>query len=255
MQFFNYFTDAVKQEQLNNGVGGGDPLEVSLRQSKLIFDLYPKDRPAPSVALDYGCGIGRTIPTLSILWPGTKFVGIDISKDFLNFSASQSVLQNVDLYYANANVQHYYQYNSEPLNERIKLFDRGACNINADFAYAYSVLTHLNRSEAASLLSDISSLLKNGGVALISCFILDSSSIKAINNNTCNPFKFDVKVDADSDWFEGNPASPGAFTAFSLNLLDKLSEESGLVIRQFERGSWRMPFGRSYHDMILVEKI
>jgi SAM-dependent methyltransferase len=254
MKYFNYFEQIADNVHYNSGVGGGDPLEVSLRQSKLIYDLYPKDKPPPSLAVDYGCGVGRTIPTLSILWPNTKFVGVDISIDFLNFCASHSVLSDVDLFYSKANIEHYRQYNSEAQNQKIKLFDRAACNINADFVYAYSVLTHLNEREALGLFADIASLLKPGGVALVSCFVLDSHSVDAINTNSCSPFKFEVKVGSDSDWFEGNLLSPGAFTAFSLNLLDYLCNSSALSVRQFERGSWRMPFGRSFHDMLLVEK-
>lgn len=253
MEYYKYYKEIIDANELNNGVGSGDPLEVSLRQTKLLLDLYPRDHPSPRRVCDFGCGIGRTIPPLRLFWPGAHFSGVDMSADFLKFCSQQHVLAGVDLYWVRKEVKHYKAFNSINYPPIATTFNR-ELNLECDFTYAYSILTHLNCDEAAEFLMDAMSTLVIGGLLLISCFILDSQSRVVINNNSAKGFTFTNNINQNEMWFEGVPKSPGAFTAFDLTKLDSLCADSNLMLRTMHRGSWRGFGGNSFHDMILLER-
>lgn len=255
MKFLDYYRAVAEAGPLNQGVGGGDPVEVALRQVKLILDLYPSGRPAPSAACDFGCGIGRTLPVLSVFWPGTRFVAIDSSPDFLEFCARQPGLSHVEFQLLETSVAHYSMYRSGSA-QSLKRFDRKSAALNCDFTYSYSVLTHLNVPQAAEFFENLSATLRPGGMAFVSCFLLDADSRSAINDRRLGAgFSFPRKVQADADWFDANPDDPGAFSAFALDRLDDLAGRAGLFLRHVVRGAWRGAPDASLHDLILLEKL
>jgi SAM-dependent methyltransferase len=254
MSIYSFFQSISENQKLNAGVGGSDPLEVGLRQAKLILDLYPVGKPNPSRVCDFGCGIGRSIPVLSIWWPGAKFAGVDISRDFLAFCEKQDALRSVDLYHLEDDVEHYNDFNSLSVSENVRKFDPVSLAKQFDFLYSYSVLTHLNVAEAERYFKNIGQVLAVGGTAMISCFILDDQSRHSIDDNLSPAFVFGTKCD-DLEWFDAVPAQPGAFTAFSLKQLGKMIAANNLVLRTLECGSWRGKGGISLHDMILLEKV
>ena len=110
-----------------------------------LYDTYAQYRPARPRAFDFGCGAGRLTRYLSL------------SSDYESF-ASDANPDHVDWCSANlSNITTRLNSRCPPLP-----FD----NDLIDFAYAWSVFTHLDRSEATDWFGDLARIIRPGGILI-----------------------------------------------------------------------------------------
>lgn len=99
-------------------------------------------------ALDFGCGSGRVAHALSKRVELEGFLGIDVVQDLLTYAASKTP-------------QHYRYVKNNSLTIPAKAD-------SFDFAYAFSVFTHLLHEETYLYLLEMHRTLKTGGTLLFS---------------------------------------------------------------------------------------
>jgi SAM-dependent methyltransferase len=115
-----------------------------------------------------------------------------------------------------------------------------------DFAVATSLFTHLESTDAAHYLREISRVLKPGGRALITWYISDIPADQA-------DFDFFHPLNAVST--TSNPKNPCAAIAFTSDFIrDHCSDASLHLETEPFPGSWRGIDGPTYQDMIVVTR-
>jgi SAM-dependent methyltransferase len=192
-----------------------------------------------SRVLDVGCGIGRIARPLSrFLDERGGYDGFDVNPVGIGWCQSRYPerfrFTLADLFNAR-----YQPHGRRRADEYRFPYD----DDTFDVAIASSVLTHLLESEAAHYLAEIARVLKTGGCALITFFLLDEESRAAIRDGRA-ALSF---------------LSPEAHVAV---LRDDLPEEAVAYdeawVREHARveavhqGGWRGRPGRSFQDLVVV---
>jgi len=122
-----------------------------------------------------------------------------------------------------------------------------------DFAFATSVFTHLLTEDAEHYLEEISRVLKPGGRALVTFFVIDEFAQVQIEQkkSTC-----DLKYKLDEHSLYSHRNVPEAEIGYTLTWLQANLKKAGLHLNKIHYGSWS---GRenplSYQDVVLVRKV
>jgi len=118
-----------------------------------------------------------------------------------------------------------------------------------DLVFLTSVFTHMFKDDVANYLKQISRVLKPGGKALITWFLLNDASRKADA-----PF-FTFAFDFDDVSKTTTPKNPEAALAFDETFVRNLYEKFGLKIETAEYGTWSDPNSPyQLQDMIVASK-
>jgi SAM-dependent methyltransferase len=232
-------------------VGGGDFHVIGDQFLKLFVELgslSPRD-----AVLDIGCGIGRMARPLTTFLDsaaGGCYEGFDvdsaaidwcrrhISRPFPHFRFS-----NVDVYNAA-----YHPAGSSGDRFRFPYADG-----QFDFAIATSVFTHLMPGEARRYLHETSRVLRPGGRAFLTFFLLDREAEEGIAAGRAqialaHPCEGGCVMD---------PAVPERAIGFDDGNVRRWLAESDLVsVQPFHYGAWsgRTSF-TSWQDIVVVEKV
>ncbi len=154
-------------------VGPGDFRAVGngfLTIFKEVGNIQPTDR-----VLDVGCGIGRmAVPLTNYLSGAGSYDGFDIVKDGISWCS-----KNISKKYSNFNFVH-----SDILNKHYN--PKGKINAaefrfpyndnSFDFVFATSLYTHLLEEDAQNYLKETARVLKPGGTALMTWFLISSKN-------------------------------------------------------------------------------
>lgn len=201
--------------------------------------------------LDVGCGIGRMARPLSaFLTPPGSYDGFDINADGIAFCQERYArfphfrFTHVDLHNAR-----YHPQGARQASEFTFPYDDQAF----DLAIATSVLTHLVTAESERYLHEIARVLVPGGRALITFFVLDSGSRAAVHQGTTTlPFDIDAAPDAPMAVVDHDV--PEEAVAFDHDWLERTFAACGLRRIEAHPGSWRGRPGRSYQDLLVLER-
>lgn len=224
-----------------------DFLEVGkefLGHFKTIGRLQPDES-----VLDIGCGIGRmAIPLTSYLNTGS-YEGFDIipfgikwcqeriSRRFPNFRFRLADIYN-SAYNPGGTVA--------PENYRFPYPDQ-----NFDFSFATSVFTHLVQGSMENYLRELHRVLKPGGRALLTFFVLNEASRKSVAEGSAHYF-FTHPIGA---LWTDNPASPEWAIAADEKWLKEILPRIGFRIDAIHPGKWcgtKDPV--SFQDVLLLTK-
>lgn len=117
-------------------------------------------------------------------------------------------------------------------------------------AFASSLFTHLLPGAADHYVSEIARVLKPGGRAIVSFFLLDDS-VRLADPLVQPSFKhFPEEYYAVSD-----PAHPESAIAYDLNVVSNAFNSRSLEVVRIERGSWRALVNPlTYQDLVIVRK-
>lgn len=242
--------DRLAGSPYNGAVGGGDPADVSRRQAQIIHQLAPF-RTARTV-LDFGCGIGRTMPALHELQATDGFVldGCDISQEFIDESRRIHASLPFRFYRIPGTNEHYDRYDtSKTAASALPASDF------YDAGYSFSVLTHVNLAGASSIFEDIKKYVRTGGHYYFTLFRLDRQSKKVINDNASPAFRFRNRVAPDTKTFYAADKDKYAFTALDHEELEDSIYRQGLAVVQYMPGAWRGYPADNLHDAYLLRKL
>ena len=145
--------------------------------------------------LDLGCGTGKLV---NAVWPllgqGGHYYGLDISRKAIDFDrrwypGDRCTFIHADLYNA------HYHPGGQPLAEyHIPMDDH-----TLDLVVAFSLFTHLNQPDSTHYFREMARLLKPGGVAVLTIFLMDERYQRELHMGT--RWAFDRMIDGQPEWY------------------------------------------------------
>lgn len=238
----------IPPERMNFVGTKNDFLEVGrefLRHFREIGGLKENE-----TVLDIGCGIGRmAIPLTPYLRQG-KYFGFDIipygvrwcrqriSRQFSNFSFDLADINN-SAYNPGGKIA--------PEKYRFPYSDN-----TFDFAFATSVFTHLVQASMENYLRELGRVLKPGGRALLTFFVLNEKSReRVVQGKAAYLFLHSV-----GELYTDNPASPEWAIAVDETWLVNTLDGMGLeLVKPIHYGRWcGTENPKSFQDIVLIRK-
>jgi SAM-dependent methyltransferase len=222
--------ELIPPEALRKLVGGGDFLAVGnefLGHYKTVGGLSPDAR-----VLDLGCGCGRmAVPLAGFLTSGT-YDGFDVNAEAIGWCRD-----NITAQYPNFAFTHVDAFNSfyNPKGSVTAETYRFPYGDDAfDFAFASSLFTHLVWAETRNYLAETRRVLRPGGRALFTFFLLSPESERLIRDGSSR-----LRFPVDSDRCRLEAADdPARVVAYVEGEVRELFAEAGLVIRDLHFGRW-----------------
>jgi SAM-dependent methyltransferase len=195
--------------------------------------------------LDVGCGIGRMArPLVDYLGDGGTYSGFDPNAVGIGWCQTRYPrhfrFQVVDLY----NARYHPTGTLKASDFRFPYDDD-----SFDFAILTSVLTHLLEAEAAHYLRETARVLRGGGRALATFFLLDDASRAAMAEErtelTFLQPQAHVAVLRDD--------IPEEAVAYDEGWVRERVREAGLTVKEpVHPGTWRGGDGRSFQDIMVL---
>jgi SAM-dependent methyltransferase len=209
---------------------------VTLGESFTTFVLIPRTHLPPTAAvLDMGCGNGAVARALTrFLSPSGRYAGIDINaktvawleeryRGYPNFSFTHANVWN-KLYNSNGLYQ--------PTEYRFPFEDA-----SFDVVLLKSVFTHMLPGDVRAYMREVSRVLKPGGRAAISYFLLNPESVAQIDRGL-DVHRLRFEYEGDKLCRVSNPEIPEAVTAHDETRIRGFYAEVGMQVVELAFGNW-----------------
>ncbi|AXF85333.1 Demethylrebeccamycin-D-glucose O-methyltransferase [Ephemeroptericola cinctiostellae] len=162
---------------LSNKVGNGD-FNATGQEFKRYFIELGRLQPSATV-LDVGCGAGRMAMPLSDYLTLGRYFGIDIIEPSIEWCQTKITPTYNNFAFQHSNIfNRFYNPNGTILAKDYVFPFEGE---SFDFVFLTSVFTHMLPEDLEHYLSEISRVLKKGGVCFITYFLLNNESVELIN--------------------------------------------------------------------------
>lgn len=199
--------------------------------------------------LDLGCGLGRVAYLLSCyLLPNGRYEGLEPVRRWVQRNRAALGSRGMTLRFRHFDVRHALYNPGGRLDPATARFPYRASAF--DLAFATSVFQH-NRAEVVrNYLREIARVLRRGGRALASCFLLRARPKRRKAKNGTIAFSYHL-----GDCWTANPKLPEEGIAFLERDFRHWATERGLAVGAQFPGSWRG--GRrsvAYQDIVILEK-
>lgn len=210
--------------------------------------------------LDVGCGTGLlAIASQPFLGDKGGYVGIDVMKKDIDFCRCHYPSSSFEFIHFEANNPAYAPSQKDRVGWNID-------NASFDLVIALSVWTHLNEKDALFYIKEVNRVLKSGGKAIITVFLLDDlyerslgmRNLKEKGKYHMTPQKqwiFDRPAYNSDMWFCPNwvqvPEEAIGVTKIGLN---RLSSEGEMKIIEFYQGNWKEVPGLFFQDILVFQK-
>lgn len=243
--------EMLPPRELREFVGGdANFLEIGngfLAGMKQFCDLQPDAR-----ILDLGCGSGRiAIPLTQYLSKHGRYEGFDVSPACIQHCRSKIARSYPNFRFQVADI-----YNSfyNPTGRRQAEEYRFPYEAEQfDVAVAGSLFTHLMPASAERYIAETARVLKPGGRALSTFFLLDAGAREALAAG-----KSSIPFVAHNGCLVSDPAVPEVAVCFDLDFILSLYDKYGFAARDgvfFGLWSGRQTEYGGYQDMIVARKI
>jgi SAM-dependent methyltransferase len=213
-----------------------------------------------SQVLELGCGHGRTARALLeyLRSPG-GYRGLDVDRPKI-LDAQERIERrwpNFQFLWADVFNAQYNPGGTIAAADYVLPFD----GQSFDIVYAASLFTHLLPQETAAYLRQIGRVLKPGGKALVSFFLLDH--YRGPGTTVSPLYEFDHALDPldPLDPLEGgaavrDPDHPDAAVAYRTSFLAARAADAGLAVRQILPGLWSnsTDWAVNEQDLLLLER-
>ncbi|MHB8630074.1 MAG: class I SAM-dependent methyltransferase [Aggregatilineales bacterium] len=152
-------------------------------------------RQADPQTLDLGCGTGKLV---GAVWPflGQKghYTGFDIDAKAIAFAKSWYPADRCSFIHAPLYNAHY-----NPTGEPLATYVWPFANASIDLTLAFSLFTHLNQPDSQRYFDELARVLKPGGLALFTFFLLDEryDPVKHIGTR----WHFDRTIEEQPEWY------------------------------------------------------
>jgi SAM-dependent methyltransferase len=225
-------------------VGGGHFQANQFRGSFIALgDLKPHHR-----VLDVGCGIGKqAVPLTQYLNPQGSYEGFDIVEEGVEWCQREISSRFPNFTFRHANIfNKHYNPHGDVLPEQWKF---PYADAEFDFVFLISVFTHMLPDAVHNYISEISRVLKPGGKAFISFFLLNESSTKLMAEGASSiPLAHNF-----GDYSVLDPEFPETTVGISENFVTQCYDRNGLSVSSIHYGSWcGRPDSQFYQDVIVA---
>ena len=201
--------------------------------------------------LDVGCGVGRmAVPLTQYLSDRGRYEGFDIVESGITWCQSVISPRYPNFQFQRADL--YNQYYNPTGQAQANTYRFPYSDHHFDFVFLTSVFTHVLPDGIKNYLKEISRVLKPGGRALITAFLLNEESLFGLETGLCTlelPEIFETYRLADKKF-------PESAVAYEAQFFITLAEQVGLKVNSpIYYGSWcgRSDF-LSVQDILLMGK-
>jgi SAM-dependent methyltransferase len=226
--------EAMRQSDMRDWVGPGDPAAVAAENFMSIIDNLPL-RPNDTV-LDFGCEIGRTSVALAnYLGESGCFVGTDIIPSQIRFCREQFAknFPHAKFYCLMASNPYYNHFimGDDDANVTISQHEfSDKYESRFDAIIALSVFPHFTPAMAERYLKFLRELTKPSGHLFLTWYL----------NHPDNPCQFagmEARLNGNDNFSE--PGGNLAFALFSVEAVASLAAGAGLLVERVSYGRWR----------------
>jgi len=210
--------------------------------------------------LDVGCGTGLLgIASEPFLGRIGRYVGMDVMRDEIDFCRAHYPRPKFEfIHFDMANPE----YTPDQRAEHVEWpwqADR------FDLVTALSVWTHLNEADAYFYLRETARVLRPGGKAIITFFVLDDQYYATLPQRNADPGRyhrmprnlwiFDRPAYDSQDWMTTPTASvPESAIGVTQAGMDRLIADAGLCLAHYYSGNWKERPGVYFQDVLILSK-
>ncbi len=249
----------MRDSGMNAWVGGVDPESAGEASASVLLARVAVDESMH--VMDFGAGIGRVALALLRQKPGlTHLTGVDIVPTMIDFCRTTigANFPNTSFELLGDANHHYDRYKNQPAARPLSRAQMTAqLGASQDLIYAFSVFTHIDKGDFASLLEFVGGLLKPGGQVLFTAFVLTPHSRAMIaKRKTAARFpRFRTVYEDRGEVFIGNRFDRLSFIAYDLDRLKRMIAAAGLEIASIDYGAWSGEVvTHAYQDVIVCRK-
>jgi GT2 family glycosyltransferase/SAM-dependent methyltransferase len=205
-----------------------------------------------SSVLDMGCGCGRMAFALShYLAEDAHYIGFDIVPKLVDWDREHITRIMPRFEFVHADIFNG-AYNPSG-RERSRDYRFPAADRSIDVCLAASLFTHLRADDARHYFDETSRVLKRGGRALFSFFVLDERSLASMRDRRA-AFNFDSPADPP-DVYTVSRDVPEWAIAVTSDAVVRWATSSGLEIEHFLPGFWAPDENcTSFQDIVILRK-
>lgn len=202
-----------------------------------------------AAVLDIGSGCGRlAIGFDRYLDANAEYVGFDVWSEGVAWCLSEITRRRPNFNFHTVAARDNYYY-ADGRSGDGNAFDLGFLpDHHFDTAFALSVFTHLTRADAEQYLRMVARVLKPGGIAYLTFFVIDDAFFRYVEETGLHRA---VAEEEPGVWH----AYTGQhfFAGFGRDRLETMMAAAGLAVVHSEPGLWaNKPGARIYQDLFLV---
>lgn len=231
-----FIRNAVSDAKLTKVSQRPEAIEVGERMLKSMIDDAGLQKDA--VILDVGCGYGRiALPLTKYLSKSARYEGFDILPGEIAWATRHVTSQYPNFHFQLANIHNKYYHIEGQLTAREYRFpfDDGTF----DFVCLHSVFTHLLRLDLEHYLSEISRVLKPGGMTHITYFLMSSDA------GGTQPRRERLRIESDGCWLF-DAERPEWETGYEEDYIRTLYQTNQLEIKE--------PIIFNHQDLVMATK-
>lgn len=233
--------------RLIEDVGGFDFRDVGehlARWAIELGELKPQER-----ILDLGCGVGRLAVPLTRYLTRGEYAGFDVSRAAIAWCQQHISITHPNFSFTFADIRNgHYNPRGAIAPEQFRF---PCASESIDLVVAASLFTHLTPAAADHYVAESARVLRGGGRAVISFFLLDDAVRVRLGELQPRFVSFPEPYYAIAEVND-----PEAAVAYDIAAVEAAFRRRGLEITRVERGAWSgHPDAMSFQDVIVARHV